>query len=161
MAFLVWLNESGLAKWVGASQSLWAYPTILTSHTLGMGILVGLNSVIDLRILGVGQRLALAPMERLYPLMWLGFWINAVSGSALFIADAITKAENPVFYVKLIFVALAVVNMWLLRSRVFRHPGLDEGPLPKHAKILAGTSLVFWTGAITAGRLMAYIGQAG
>ena len=161
MAFLVWLHESDFAMWVSGSPSLWAYPTILTSHTLGMAILVGISAMIDLRILGVGRQLALAPMERLYPLMWLGFWINAVSGSALFVADAVRKAENRVFYIKLVFVALAVVNVWLLRRRVFRHPGLDGAPLPMTARILAVTSLAFWTGAITAGRLMAYIGQPG
>ena len=157
MAFLVWLHESGLAKWVAGSQSLWAYPTILTAHTVGMAILAGLSSVIALRILGMWRQLPLAPMERLFPLIWLGFWISALSGSALFIADAVAKAENPAFWGMMLFVALGMVNMSLLRNRMFHHPGLDAESLPTNAKILAGTSLAFWTGAITAGRMIAYL----
>ena len=76
----------------------------------------------------------------------------------LLIADASTKLTNPVFYVKMAFVTLAVVNMVLIRRRVFRDPALDTAPLAGPAKVLAVTSLFFWMGAITAGRLMAYFG---
>jgi hypothetical protein len=35
---------------------------------------------------------------------------------------------------------------------------LDKGPLPASVKGLAWLSLVCWVGAITAGRLLAYLG---
>jgi hypothetical protein len=127
-------------------------------HTVGLGFLVGLNAAIDLRMLGVGPRMPLAPMEKFYPVMWTAFWINALSGTALLIADATTKMTNPVFYIKMTFVTLAVVNMVIIRRRVFRRPSLDLTPLSGSARVLAMTSLFFWAGAITAGRLMAYFG---
>ena len=43
------------------------------------------------RILGLAQNLPLAPMERFYRVMWIGFWINVGSGIVLLIADAATK----------------------------------------------------------------------
>jgi hypothetical protein len=91
--------------------------------------------------------------------MWLGFWINAVSGSILLVADATTKLANPAFAVKMSCIGLAVINIFLIRRYVFRDPGLDKGPVPTIGKVLAATSLLLWTGAITAGRLMAYVGQ--
>ena len=158
MQLLLWVENSSLGSWVRESSSLWAYPTILFAHTVGLGFLVGMNTAVDLRMLGFARRIPLAPMERFFPVMWFGFWVNAISGTLLLIADASTKLINPVFYIKMAFVTLAVVNMVLIRRRVFREPELPTLPLPTSAKVLAATSLFFWAGAITAGRLMAYFG---
>jgi hypothetical protein len=158
MQFLTMLENSAFGAWVRESSTLWAYPTILFLHTIGLGLLVGPNAVIDLRVLGFAPRARLAPMETFYRIMWFGFWINALSGVALLIADATTKLTNPVFFIKMGFVLLAVVNMVVIRRRVFRDPYVEAGAATRTAGILAATSLVLWTGAITAGRLMAYIG---
>ena len=158
MDFLQWVEQTGLATWVRESSSLWAYPTILFLHTIGLATVVGLNARIDFRILGVASEVPLSPMVRFYPIMWAGFAVNALSGTALLMADASTKLANPVFYVKLVFIALALVNMRLLRTQVFRDPLVDKRPPTTNARILALTSLIFWIGATTAGRLMAYIG---
>jgi hypothetical protein len=158
MEFLSSLENSALGAWVRESSSLWAYPTILFLHTVGLGFLVGLNAAIDLRILGVAPRLPLAPMEKFYRVMWVAFWVNAASGSMLLVADATTKMTNPVFFIKMALVALAVLNMALIRRWVFGRPSLDLTPLGSPAKALAIASLLLWAGAITAGRLMAYFG---
>jgi hypothetical protein len=158
MEFLASIENTAFASWVRESSSLWAYPAILFLHTVGLGFLVGLSAAIDFRILGFARRLPLAPMVKFYRVMWIAFWINALSGSALLAADATTKFTNPVFYFKLGFIALAVANMILIRRRVFGNPSLDLSPVTGGAKLLAVMSLVFWTGAITAGRLMAYFG---
>ena len=155
MSFLLSLENSAFGTWVRESKSLWAYPTILFLHTVGLGFLVGLNAAIDLRILGVARKVPLAPMEKFFKIMWAAFWVNALSGIALLIADATTKLANPVFYIKMSFVALAIINMTALRRRVFRGTSID---VARFGRALAITSLIFWGGAITAGRLMAYFG---
>ena len=159
MGFLAQLEQSGFSAWVRESPSLWAYPTILTLHTIGLGLLVGTSSAVDLRIVGVGSDMPLAPMERFFPVMWLGFGINAISGAVLFAAHATSKIRNLAFIIKLIFIALAIVNTWWLRRHVFRDPeSLGASPIRIKSRILACTSLFLWAGAITAGRLMAYVG---
>ena len=155
MSFLLSLENSAFGTWVRESKSLWAYPTILFLHTVGLGFLVGLNAAIDLRILGVARKVPLAPMEKFFKIMWAAFWVNALSGIALLIADATTKLANPVFYIKMSFVALAMMNMIALRRRLFRGTSID---VARFGRALAITSLIFWGGAITAGRLMAYFG---
>ena len=60
------------------------------------------------------------------------------------------------FYVKLTFIALAVTNTLLIRNAVFGDPPLDAHAVPMRWKILATSSLFFWAGAITAGRLLPY-----
>ena len=158
MQLLASLENSGFGAWVRESSSLWAYPTILFMHTVGLGFLVGLNVAIDLRILGVANKLPLAPFERFYRIMWLAFWINTLSGTALLIADATTKLTNRVFYIKMTCILFAVISMVLIRRRVFRGEAIDRGALAASARTLAVASLVLWAGAITAGRLMAYFG---
>jgi len=158
MEFLVRLEQTGFSTWIRESTSIFAFPSILLLHTIGMGVVVGINAGIDLRILGIAPALPLAPMEKFLPILWVGFWVNAVTGVVLVIVDATTKLSNPDFYVKMVFIALAIINLRMLRNRVFRDPLIDRQPLSTNAKVLAVTSLIFWLGAITAGRLMAYVG---
>src|SRR5688500_2152355 len=129
MAFAQALQDMAFARWIGESGSLWGYPTILFLHTLGLATLAGLNASINLRILGIAPALPLAPMVRFFPTMWAAFAVAAATGTALLIADATTKLAQPVFWAKLLFVALAVVNMQMLRTRVFGDPLLDQRPL--------------------------------
>ena len=152
MDLLTWLEENALST--GVRESLLLYPTILALHSVGMAFLVGLSAAIDLRILGCAPRLPLAPMERFFPVMWLGFWVNALTGLVLLAAAATKHLTDPVMYVKLLLVALAVVILRVLQTQVFRAP---TNPHVGHmAKILAGTSLACWALAIVAGRLTAY-----
>ena len=152
------LESTGFAQWVTQSNSIYSFPTILLLHTYGMGILVGLVMGMDLRILGFAPALPLAPMKKFFPIVWVAFWINAVTGTMLLVADATTKMTNPDFAVKMIFVLLGVVNLRIVQKRVFREPDITQGVLPANARMLAVTSLIFWLGAITSGRLLAYVG---
>jgi hypothetical protein len=159
MDFLIRLEESGFGTWVRESPSLWAYPTVLFLHTAGLALVVGMACVIDLRLLGVASRLPLAPFEAFFPILWAGFIINAASGSALLIADATTKLIDPVFYVKMTFIVIAIAITILMQKHAFKEPpSLLESNISARAKIYAGASLFCWAGAITAGRLMAYLG---
>jgi hypothetical protein len=158
MDFLHYLENMPFSMWVLQSGSIWAYPSILTAHTIGMMIVAGCAGIIDLRLMGVGGSIPVKPLERLYPLAWSGFWINAITGTTLMIADAATKLTNPDFYVKMVFVFAGVILLKVMRKKVFGDPALDKGPVSSSAKGLAWLSLVCWVGAITAGRLLAYLG---
>jgi len=158
MDFLRFLEQSSFSQWVTSSSSVFAFPSILLLHTIGMGVVVGISAGIDLRILGLAPALPLAPMEKFFPLLWVGFWVNAVTGLILLVADATTKMTNPDFYVKMGFIALALINLQIMRKKVFRDPFVDKKPVTSDVKLLALTSIVFWLGAITSGRLLAYVG---
>ena len=159
MHFLSSLEHNAFGTWVREAPTIWAYATILFLHTIGLGFVVGVNVAIDLRILGVARQMPLAPMRKLFPWMWAGFIVNALSGVALLVADATTKLANPVFLVKMTFIALGVVNMGWSKRKLFDDPQtLEQYPPTSHAKRVAIVSLVLWIGATTAGRLMGYLG---
>jgi hypothetical protein len=160
MSVLLWLSNTPAAVWARETDSVWGYPTILFLHTLGLGILVGLTTAVDFRVLGFAERLPLAPLDRFFRLIWVGFWINAISGAGLLIITP-SKLVNPAFFFKMAFIAAGVVDLWWLRREAFgaSADGRREG-VTSRAKLLAASSLAFWAGAITAGRLMAYVGSS-
>ena len=158
MGFLEAIEAWQFSVWVRESGSIWAFPTILFMHTLGMSIVAGGSTMVDLALLGFLPGLAVKPLERFYPLLWTGFWINAITGTMLLVADAVTKLTNPDFYIKMGFVFAGTAVLWVMRTKVFGSPALEKGVIPGGARTLAWASLVCWFGAITAGRLLAYVG---
>ena len=160
MTFLHALEQMPFSIWVRESGSIWAFPTFLVLHTIGMSIVAGLSAMIDLALLGFWPKIPVRPLVRLYPLMWFGFGINAVTGTMLLIADAATKLTNWDFYVKMAFVLVGMSVLYIMRKQVFGDPQLDKEPVNGSAKRLAWLSLVCWFGAIVAGRLLAYVGPA-
>ena len=166
---LLWLEESRLSVAIAGSQYM--YPAILAAHGVGMALVVGLNTAVSLRVLGVASELPLAGMTRFYPMMWAGLLVNVVTGVLLTMAAATRVLVDPVFFCKITFVLLAVVNMVLLKRALLRR---DEDPVDSIAPAAVGTrvipatrpatsirlmavaSIVLWGAAITLGRLMGY-----
>ena len=148
-SFFTWLEASALSDWVRSSPSMFAFPFILILHTVGMAFLVGANIAIDLRILGFAAGIPLSTLEKFFPVMWFGFVVNAVSGLLLLIGYPTKALTNPVFYLKLILIAVALTETWVMRNQVLRREN-------SNGRLLAGTSIVLWAGAVTAGRLLAY-----
>src|SRR5215470_2881527 len=149
------IEESGISSWIRDSPSIFAYWFILSFHAIGMGLLVGASVVIDLRLLGVAKDLPLAPLKGLYRVIWIGFWIQVVSGSLLLIGYPTKALTNPDFYVKLTLIGVAVTVMQRIKKRVFNDPTLTESDMMMKGKSLAMWSLIFWAGAVTAGRMLA------
>ena len=148
------IEQSGLSRWLRESQSIFGFYFILLFHTIGMSLVVGANAVVDLRILGVASDLPLHPLKRLFTIMWTGFGLNATTGVLLLIAYPTKALTNPDFYVKLTFIALAVITMAKLNTKVFGDASLSEAAMIAKGKVMATLSLVFWIGAVGAGRLL-------
>ena len=157
------IEDSGVGIWVRESGSLWSYPTIIFLHAVGLTFVAGVNAAVDLRLLGFAPRLPLASMRGLFPVMWVGFWINALSGIALLIADATTMMISWVFWVKMAAIILAVITLARIRYVLYLDPHAAAAPerndvVPPRLKLLAMASLFLWFAAVTAGRLTAYLG---
>ena len=156
MGFLEWLQST----WVGVlvAESLWGYPLFETIHSIGMAMLIGSLGLINLRVLGFKPELPLLNMQQLLPLAWLGFTLNAISGTLLFTSDAVYFFSKYTFRIKMILIILGGLNAALRGARVFREAaaGAPAGPVTAGTKWIAFSSLVFWLGAVCAGRLIAY-----
>jgi len=154
--FLAWIEATAIATWVRESISLWAYPSILAFHAVGLGFLVGSSVVIDLRLLGVGDRLPIDSVRSFFPVAWAGFWINAFTGVLLLSAAATSMFANSVFVTKLVLVMLAVVALRWKQIRVFKRGDPNTEAVARLGRKLAILSLVLWSAAIITGRATAY-----
>lgn len=154
--FLEAIENSAFPTFVRESPSLWAYTLVLSLHAMGLAVVVGLSAAIALRLLGLAPSIPLAPLNRMFPVMYFGFWVNALSGLALLAANATGMLANPLFYAKMILIAGGVLVMRLLRSRVFTENLAGGGSLPPETRKLAMASLACWGLALIAGRLTAY-----
>jgi len=148
------LETSALSTWLRESPSIWAYPAILTLHTLGLGVLVGANWMVDLRVLGVAPAIPLGVLSRAFPIMWTGFWLNAISGVLLFVSDP-TKGMTTLFMWKLGIIAIGVALVLVLKRKVYGR-GVEMDRASFVVKTMAALSLVIWIAAIATGRWMAY-----
>jgi hypothetical protein len=153
--FLVWLENTALSRWVVESESMLAFPGILALHAIGMGLAAGLAAMLDLRILGVARGMPLVEFRRFQPVLWGGFWLNAASGVLLLVGYPTKALTNPVFYLKLLLIAIAMV-LFVRIDRVIRSGDPPAPATSQRLRRLAVTSLLCWGGAITAGRFLAY-----
>ena len=146
---LVWIENTSLALWVGTS--LWAYPVLLSAHITGLAVIVGIIAMRDFHLLGFINGVTEANFLELKKLAYCGFLINGISGIMLFSSQASYLSTNLPFLVKLFFIGSGM----LLASKIYKK--IEKNTGRTSTKILAILSLFSWFGAITAGRLIAYI----
>lgn len=157
MGFFSWLEESSLALWIG--ESLWGYPIALTSHAVGMAIMVGLVAVVDLRVAGFFKAIPLETIRKALTVAWWGFALNVASGFSLFTSQATYFITHKAFLIKLAAIILAAINAYILQ-RMLRADSTvwdANGTASTKAKNLAISSLLLWLVAVIAGRLIAYV----
>ncbi|MDP7146947.1 MAG: hypothetical protein QGI68_21420 [Pseudomonadales bacterium] len=155
MEMLEALEASAYAMWVKESST--AYVAFLAFHSIGMAFLVGISGATAMRILGVARSMPLEPMAGFFPLMYAGFWINAVTGTVLLSLYPTKFLVDGTTYIKLAAVAAAMVIIVKLQAHVFGGgEGLDTPAGSKKAKMLAVALLAAWLIATVAGRVMAY-----
>ena len=169
-AIFLWLEATRLSTWVRESTSVFAFPTILSVHAIGMGLAVGVNAAIALRLLGRAPRVPPQELLRFAPVMWIGVWLNTASGLLLLIGYPTKALTNPVFYMKLLLIGLGM-GLYVAMSRrlcgvpkdpAYTWPRIDTDlfeprvDADRTARFLGWASLACWAGAITTGRLLAY-----
>ena len=81
------IQNSAYAVWVRESPSILAFTTILSLHAMGLAIVVGINTVVALRLLGFVPEIPVRSLRKLCPWMYFGFTVNALSGLSLLAAN--------------------------------------------------------------------------
>lgn len=154
-AALVALEASAPAEFLRASR--YAYPLINAAHILALAALFGSILALDLRLLGLFRTVPVAPLARILPrLSGIGLAVATPTGIALFSVQPFDYLAHPVFAVKLALIALGAANALLLHRTAGWREILLGGGVPNSARAAAAISLTAWTGAILAGRLLAF-----
>jgi hypothetical protein len=153
-----WLYATRLGTAIRESQ--FAFPIIESVHVMGITLLVGTVSIVDLRLLGVvlKREQVSKVVHQVLPLTWCGFVIMFISGFLLFWAKAEQCYGNSAFRIKLVLLLLAGLNPLIFHSTVYRSVAeWDEAQFtPRGAKLTGVLSLTLWSAIIIAGRAIAY-----
>jgi hypothetical protein len=158
-SFDVWLQTTGLHFFV--VNNSWVWPACETLHFIGLAMLVGTVWIMDLRMLGVAKGLPLSPIHRLIRWGIAGFIINLITGVMFFVGTPYQYIGNVGFYLKMLCISLAGVNVLVFYLTVYhRVDGLEPGEdAPLAAKLIAVFSLTLWLGVMSFGRLLPYFGS--
>lgn len=156
-AIFVALEQSGFAAAI--RQWRWLYPIANVGHILSLVAFAGAIAVMDLRLLGAFAATAPARvLARARLVAFAAFCGLAVTGFMLFSAEAGHVVVNPVFRLKVLLVAAALLNALIYEIGARRAvaklpPGV---PLPRAARASAALSLVIWIAVAACGRSIAY-----
>ena len=120
-------------------------------------MLVGASWVLDLRLLGINRNVPLSAFRWVFPAVAVGLIVNLVTGVLLFIGRATTWGTAIPFLIKMALVIASAATLVPLRSYVLRQRPGSRREVSGNARLLAIASILTWAGAITAGRLLAYL----
>jgi len=138
----------------------WSWPTLETLHFFGMCVLFGALIIMDLRLIGWEKAAAVVDTDKLYPIALAGFSINLITGIIFCFGDPGRYFINISFQIKMVLLLLAGLNFLFYKVKV-EHMLAGIGPgqdTPTIAKVVGAASLILWTGVLTYGRLIPYLG---
>jgi hypothetical protein len=121
-----------------------------------MAVLVGACWVLDLRLLGISRNIPLSAFRWVFRAVAVGLIVNVVTGVLLFAQRATSLGTAMPFLIKIGLVIASAATLVPLRSLVFGSDP-DQCEVSDSARLLAIASILAWSGAITAGRLLAYL----
>lgn len=153
-----WLESTQVGVLV--RESLYGFPILAAIHILGLTVSVGTLVWFDLRLAGISMpRCPVSSLyRRLIPWTLAGFGLMFLSGLLLFTGFATKAYGNVYFRIKLTAIVLAGVNALVyhrtIERRIARWNDAARPPMP--ARLAGVISIIVWTIAIMAGRMMSY-----
>jgi hypothetical protein len=155
---LQWINSTALSGFI--KESGWAFPTFESIHVIGLTLVVGSISIIDLRLLGWAStgRSYTSMARTILPLTWGAFVIAATAGALMFISNPIAYVANTDFRMKFIFMLTGGINMALFHLLTARGAGQwdlsHSTPLP--VKLAGAVSIICWIAVVLFGRRIGF-----
>jgi uncharacterized membrane protein len=157
-ALLEWLQALPLAVFI--HKNAWAFTTVEVIHVSAIALVIGTIAIFDLRLIGF------APVKRPFtelsrqvlPFTWGAFVIAVIAGALLFMSKATDYFVNPVFWIKMVLIVVAGINMAIFEFKTVR--GVQEWNLsaspPTAARLAGGISIGCWLLVLFFGRLIAF-----
>jgi hypothetical protein len=125
-------------------------------HLLGLGVIGGAVLTVDLRLLGLGlRRQSTAQLARdAQPWLIGSLLLMGITGSLLFLSEAIKCYYHEAFWFKMTSLFLAIVFTFTIQRRVIL---AGETRLrPVWSKVVAVVSILLWSGVGIGGRWIGF-----
>jgi hypothetical protein len=157
-----WLNDTSLAETVRANPLM--FPWLESVHVLAITLVVGSIAAVDLRLLGLASRSQ--PITKLVrdilPLTWISFVVAVLTGTTLFMSNAVDYAHNVSMQLKMLLLVIAGLNMLVFHFVTYRSVGAwaDAARAPLPVRLAGAASLVLWIGVVVSGRWIGFVSGA-
>ncbi len=139
-------------------QSALAYPALSALHILGIALLLGNILLLDLRLLGVLRQSALSDLFKLFSrLAGIGLLLAIGIGVLLFSVQPLQYLSNQAFLLKMLLLALALLNLLIVHLSRAWQQACSGGPVSNSLKLTAASSLLLWLTILFAGRWIAFV----
>jgi hypothetical protein len=159
-AIVDWLKATSLSQYISMSPVLW--PVMEMLHFIGLALLIGGAGLIDLRLMGFMKSVPVSAVMQVRKWAVLGIVINVVTGTLFFIGAPGQYIDNSAWYYKLLFLAVAIVNIVIFETRQGKRMlALAAGQeTPASFKIAGAVSMGSWLMVLYFGRMLPFIGNA-
>ena len=158
MGLITWIENTGLAEYVRVSA--YGYPAMITLHSLGLAIMVGLSVVLSMRVLGLYSVIPYSSLYKLLKIAWIGLVVNFISGSSLFAANATGLIVDWVFLLKMAMVIVGAIFVALMQGELktaLASGNPEAAAESSKLKVMAWVTIAAWTIGMVTGRLIAYL----
>ena len=151
-----WLESTGVGRTI--RESTWLFPAIEGVHLLAFAVIGGAIVLVDLRLFGIGLRRVPIDVVAREAEPWLlgSLTVMTVSGTLLFLSEAVKCYYSPPFWVKMSSLVLAVLFTFTVRRRVTLISDAAANPMRDRAVALA--SIALWGGVAWGGRWIGFSG---
>ena len=154
-----WLYATTAGAVIRENESL--FPWLESFHVLAITVVVGSIAIVDLRLLGIASldRAVTRLTRDVLPCTWIAFAVAAVTGSLMFISNAVNYAHNFYFQLKILMLVLAGINMMFFQffvSRDIENWGISASTTPLRARLAGGASLILWVFVVAFGRWIGF-----
>ena len=157
---VVWLKSTALSQLMLSEP--WIWPLCETLHFIGLALLVGAAGLFDLRLMGFLKSVPLSAAMAMRPWAAAGIVINLVTGVLFFVGTPDQYINNPAWWAKVLFLAIAVANIAFFETtqgrRMLAMTAGDD--MPVSFKIVGAVSIASWLGVLYFGRMLPFLGNA-
>jgi hypothetical protein len=154
LSFFQWCAASALGTAIRDSR--WLFPVIEAVHLLGLGLMGGLVLLVDMRLMGLAMpRKPVAALAReIQPWLVSALAVMLTTGLLLYTSEAPKLYYNAAFWMKMGFLAAAIVYTFTVRRAVLAADESRVGPV--WGKLVALVSIALWAGVGIGGRAIGF-----
>jgi hypothetical protein len=139
----------------------WIVPAVQSLHILAIAVVLGAAVISDLRLAGLFavDEPAHGVVRRYLPWSYIALAVLLITGLTMCIGEPDRVLVNQIFWTKMVLV-VSVFLLTLGLRRPFLDPSFKPGSVwrGRHARALAGLSLLLWAAVVVCGRWIAYGG---
>jgi hypothetical protein len=157
--FCLWLQRTDVS--VAIQSHAWVVPAVQSVHILSIGAVTVSALIIALRFFDAGwrERPANDVSQTFLRVIWRTLPVLLLSGLLMIVAEPARSLENPIFYLKMGLLLVAMASTLAFQLPLRKNPEFWQSSRGRlvFSKVWTVSSLALWVAVTFSGRWIAYI----